>query len=37
MLLLLFIPSGEPPPPPPTPANTARGGLVVNVGALLTR
>ena len=38
MLMFFWLnPGGEPPPDPPTPASAARGGLIMNVGALMTR
>jgi hypothetical protein len=37
MLLLLFSFVGGPPPEPPPHINIARGGMVANVGTLMTR
>ena len=37
MLLLLFTPNDGPPPDPTPHARVARGGMVANVGALMTR
>ena len=37
MLLLLFTPDSGPPPEPTPHTNTARGGMVANVGTLMTR
>ena len=37
MLIFFWLNSGGGPPPPPTPDVTARGGMIVNVGALMTR
>ena len=37
MLLLLFTLNGEPPPEPTPHITAARGGMVMNVGALMTR
>lgn len=37
MLLLLFTSNGAPPPEPTPHITIARGGMVANVGALMTR